>query len=185
MLIKSLQTLGAAVAFATMISLSTPVMAAEEKAPLTISVVDVQMLLEKATAVTKIRDQIDKKAEEFKKEFTKKEEYFKKKYEDLEKQKTVLSKEAYDKKTEDLQKELADAQKKVQENRTSLDKAHNEAMQKVEAAFTDIVKEEAKKNNVKIVIHKSQTVYAEDSLDITAKVIEALNKKLPSVDVKF
>lgn len=185
MLKKSLQTLGAAAALAAMVSLSTPALATDEKPALNISVVDIQLLLEKATAVTKIREQIDKKAEDFKKEFTKKEEYFKKKYEDLEKQKTVLSKEAFDKKSEDLQKELADAQKKVQENRTSLDKAHNEAMQKVEVAFTDIVKEEAKKNNVKMVIHKSQTVYAEDSLDMTSKVIEALNKKLPSVDVKF
>lgn len=185
MIITNVKKIVAAAMFASAITLSTVATAAEDKTRLPIAVVDVQVLLEKATAVTKVRNQIDEKAESFKKEFGKKEEYFKKKYEDLDKQKSVLSQEAYNKKSEELQKELGEAQKKVQDNRNALDKAHNDAMQKIEATFTDIVKEEAKTNGYKVVMHKAQTIYSDEALDITTKVIDALNKKLPSVDVKF
>src|SRR4051812_7151971 len=78
--------------------------------------VDTQVILEKSTALVKVREQLDKKAEEFKKDSTTKEAYFKKKYEDLEKQKSVLSKEVFEQKNNDLAKEFGDAQKKVQES---------------------------------------------------------------------
>ncbi len=150
-----------------------------------IAVIDVQLIFEKSLAAPKIREQVETKAETFKKDSSKKEEYFKKKFEELEKQKSVLAKEAFELKSNDLSKEFSDAQKKVQEDRGVLEKAYVDAMQQVEATIVEIVKEEAKKFGLKLVVHKGQTVYADDALDITQKVLEAVNKKLPSVTVKF
>lgn len=154
-------------------------------AALNMAVVDAQQIMEKSIAVGKIREQLEKKYESYGKESSKKEEYFKKKFEDLEKQKSVLSKESFEEKDAAVHKELADAQKKFQADQASLEKSAYEAHQKVENSLIDIVKEEAAKSGFKMVMQKSQIVYAEDSLDITPKVLEALNKKLPSVDVKF
>lgn len=147
--------------------------------------VDTQVILEKSTALVKVREQLDKKAEEFKKDSTTKEAYFKKKYEDLEKQKAVLSKEVFEQKNNDLSKEFGDAQKKVQESRGALEKAYTEAMQQFEKVLSDIVKDEAVKANAKVVLPKMQALYSDASLDVTTPVLDSLNRKLPSITVKF
>lgn len=150
-----------------------------------IATVDSQEVAEKSTAVQKIKEQLEKKSSEFNKEWKQKEEYFKKKYAELEKQKSVLSKEAQDKQSDDLSKEFSDAQKKHIDNQKILEKAYTEAMQQVDKTFNEIVKEEATKQGVKIVFYKVQLIYSDLSLDITSKIIEGLNKKLPNVTVKF
>jgi outer membrane protein len=149
------------------------------------AIVDSQAILEKSTAMLKMREQLDKKAEEFKKESSKKEEYFKNKFGELEKQKSVLAKEAFDQKSDALSQEFNDEQKKIIEKRGVLDKAYNEALQQLDKVFTEVVQDQAKKAGVKVVLHKVQTIYSEESLDITSKVLEALNKKLTSLNVKL
>lgn len=151
----------------------------------TIAIVDTQKIFESSSAVKQIKEQIDKKAEEFKKESTDKESYFKKKYEDLEKQKTVLKKEEFEQKNNDLAKEFGEAQKKVQDSRSVLDKAYVEAMQKVETTFNDVVKAEATKKGANVVLHKMQTIYSDSKLDITEPVLQALNKQMPKASVSF
>jgi outer membrane protein len=151
----------------------------------TIAIVDTQKVFEKATALQKIKEQLDKKAEEFKKDTAKKEESFKKKFEDLEKQKATLAKEAYDKKSEEIGKEFGEAQKKVQDSRQVIDKAYQDAMQQVNDSFTAIINEEAAKKGYKVVLPKLQTLFSDAGIEITDAMIEALNKKLPSVTVKF
>ncbi|MCE2993675.1 MAG: OmpH family outer membrane protein [Alphaproteobacteria bacterium] len=150
-----------------------------------ISVVDTQLIFEKSTAVQKVREQIDKKAEDFRKDSASKEAYFKKKSEELEKQKSVLAKDAFEQKSNDLAKEFGEAQKKVQENRAALDKAYMEAMQQFESVLSGIVQEQASKNGSKVVLPKMQTLYSDNALDITSAVLEAVNKKLPNIAVKF
>lgn len=149
------------------------------------AVVDMQKIFEKSTAALKIREQLDKKAEEFKKDSAGKEDYFKKKYDELEKKKSVLSKEAFEKQNNDLSKEFGDAQKKVQDNREALDKAYMEAMQKFETELTEVVKQEATKVGSKVVLPKMHVIYSDPALEITDKVLEGINKKLPDVAVKF
>ncbi len=150
-----------------------------------IAIIDTQIILEKSTAIQKVKEQLDKKAEEFKNESSTKEAYFKKKYEDLEKQKSVISKEAFEEKNTQLAKEFSDTQKKFQENRNLLDKAYMEAMQEFEKTLTEIVKQEASKSGSKVALPKAQTLYSDSSLDVTNNVLEVLNKKLPNIPVKF
>jgi Skp family chaperone for outer membrane proteins len=173
---------GLAISALLMSSVVSQAVAADDKAMV---FVDTQVILEKSTALVKVREQLDRKAEEFKKDSTNKEAYFKKKYEDLEKQKTVLTKEVFEQKNNDLAKEFGEAQKKVQESRGTLDKAYTDAMQQFEKVLTDIVKEEAIKNHATAVLPKMQALYSDDSLDITASVLDSLNKKLPNIAVKF
>jgi len=150
-----------------------------------IAIVDTQKIYENSTAVKQIRDQIDKKAEEFKKDSADKEAYFKKKYDDLEKQKSVLKKDEFEQKNNDLAKEFGEAQKKVQDSRNVLDKAYVDAMQKVEVTFNAIVKGEANKKGAKVVLHKMQTIYSDPNLDVTDPVLTELNKQMPKATVNF
>jgi len=150
-----------------------------------IAIVDTQKIFEKATALTKIKDQLDKKAEEYKTESSKKEDYFKKKFDDLEKQKSILSNEAFEKKSGELSKEFAEAQKKVQDNRQKLDKAYVDAMQQVNDTFSTLVSDEAKKKGYQVVMPKLQTLFSDNNIEITDQMIKELNKKLPTVKVNF
>jgi len=150
-----------------------------------VAIVDTQKILEESTAVKDIRTQVDKKAESFKADSVKKETYFKTKYEELEKKKSVLSKEAFEKKSEELAKEFAEAQKNVQEHRGTLDKGYVEAMQKFDNAFLDTVKSVSKKHGHTLVLHKMQTIYSENALDITDEVLTGVNKRMSKVRVKF
>jgi outer membrane protein len=181
---NKLQSLVAASALAIAITFTGIAANAAEEKQLAL-VVDVQKIFEKSTAALKMKEQIDKKAEEFKKDSAAKEDAFKKKFEDLEKQKSVLAKDAYEKKSNDLNKEFADAQQKVQDNRAAIDKGYVDAMQQFEAALTEIVKQEADKAGSKIVLPKMQVIYNDASIEITDKVLEALNKKLPDLKMKF
>lgn len=150
-----------------------------------VAIVDTNKILESASAVKDIRSQVDKKAEAFKADSMKKETYFKEKYESLEKQKSVLSKDAFEKKSEELAKEFAEAQKKVQEHRNTLDRGYGEAIEKFNDTFLSVVKDVSKKNGHTVVLHKMQTIYSENTLDITDTVLAGVNKKMSKIKVNF
>lgn len=179
------QTIKTALVASALAFTSTFAANASDASQAAISVVDTQVIFEKSTAVQKVREQIDKKAEDFRKDSANKEAYFKKKSEELEKQKSVLAKDAFEQKSNDLAKEFGEAQKKVQENRAALDKAYMEAMQQFESVLAGIVQEQAAKNGSKVVLPKMQTLYSDNALDITNAVLEGVNKKLPNIAVKF
>jgi Skp family chaperone for outer membrane proteins len=49
----------------------------------------------------------------------------------------------------------------------------------------DIISNIAKEQNIQLVLPKSQTLYNTNSIDITNQVLQALNNKLKTVDVRF
>ena len=167
----------------TSFNINSSFAAAEDKAPML--TVDIQMILEKSVAIQKVREQMDKKTESLKKEATQMEVSFKKKYEELEKQKSVLAKDAYEKKSNELNKEFGEVQKKVHDGRNALEKVNNEALQQFDKVFGEVIKDEAAKTNAKSIMHKGQFLYVDPSLDITPVILEAVNKKLPTIAVKF
>ena len=69
--------------------------------------------------------------------------------------------------------------------RVSLDKASHAARLQVEESFAEIVKEEAKKRGISVVVPKMYTIYSDQDLDITSDILKLLNKKLKTVAVKF
>jgi len=175
---------GAIVSAFLLASLTSTVAAADEVAVL---ILDTQVVMEKSKAIESIRTQLNAKAEDFKNDSTKKEAYFKKKFDELESKKSALSKDAYDKKAQELNNEFNEAQKKVQKDRASLDKAYADAMQIFEENLKSVIKEKAKEKTGKkiVVLPEMQTLYSDDSLNITADVVEKLNKKISTIDVKF
>jgi Skp family chaperone for outer membrane proteins len=155
--------------------------AAESK----IAIVDSREIIEKSQAVKSIRDQVNKEAENFKKQFAQKEKELKKKFQDLEAQKAQLSQAAFSEKETQLVKEADEVRKKGHEDRTKLDKAFSEAMTQVENKFSEIIQAKAKKDSYSVVFFKINTVYNDEALEITEQVLKDLDKALPKVAVKF
>ena len=182
---KLFNLIGSVLIIGGMLSCNINASLAENIDKSSVLVVDTQILLEKSTAIIKVKEQLEKKAEEFKKDSSAKETSFKKRFEDLEKQKSVLSKDAFEQKNNELAKEFGDAQKKVQESRALLEKVYGESMQQFEKGLAEVISSIVAKENASVVIPKAQLLFSSPNLDITSQVLDALNKKLPTIAVKF
>src|SRR5690349_1267924 len=80
----------------------------------TIATVNYQMLMSSSTAAKNAHEQIETKMKSMQSEISKKDELFQKEHKDLEKQRSVLSKEAFEEKMRGFTTEVTSAQKEVQ-----------------------------------------------------------------------
>lgn len=178
MKVSHLYAMAAAVALAYMPA------AQADTAP-AIATVNYQMLMSSSTAAKNAHEQIEKKMKSMQSEISKKDEQFQKEHQELEKQRTVLSKEAFEKKMRSFTNDVTKAQKEVQSKRAILDGASERAGSEIQKAISDIIAAMAEEKGYTVVLPTSQILYADSKLDITKQVLEQLNKKLPKVDVKF
>ena len=151
----------------------------------TIAVVNIQQIMKDSTAAKSVREQLESKQKSFQADITKKEESLKKEDQELAKQKSVLAKEAFEEKARAFRSKATDVQKEVQSKKAMLDGAFERAIGDIQKATTDIIADIAKEKGFEIAIPTSQILYADSKLDISADVLEKLNKKLPKLDVKF
>jgi len=157
---------------------------AEDAKP-TIAVVNIQQIMKDSTAAKTVRDQLESKQKAFQTEISKKEESLQKEDQELGKQKSVLSKDAFEDKAKAFRTKATDVQKDVQSKKALLDSAFERSLNDIQKSVTDIIADLAKEKGFTVAMPTSQILYADKSLDISADVLERLNKKLPKLDVKF
>ena len=102
---------------------------------------------------------------------------------DLEKQRAVLSAEAYAQKQREMQQRVSEVQNRVQNRRRQLDQTFQGAFNKVQDTLVALVNDMAKEGGYSLVLLKAAVVYNQPTMDITAKALERLNKKLPTMQV--
>ena len=98
--------------------------------------------------------------------------------------KTVLSKEEYTKKSDSLRKKVIDYQS---QRRAAIDKIATQRAESREILIKNIepiLEVYIKENNVSVVIDKKNTLGGNPANNITEFIVEKLNKKLPSLDLK-
>ena len=156
-----------------------------EAAKPVIAVVNIQQVMKDSTAAKTVREQLESKQKSFQAEITKKEEALKKEDQDLSKQKSVLAKDAFEKKVTDFRVKATGVQKDVQSKKAQLDSAFEHSLNDIQQVVTEIIADLSKEKGFSIAVPTSQILYADKSLDISADVLDRLNKKLPKLDVKF
>ena len=102
-----------------------------------------------------------------------------KRAEEVEKQKSVLSPSAYEQKQSEITKAAKDLQDKVQEQREELSRKNASQIQQVVGELEGVVREISKTKKLTAVFERGDRsiIYADDSIDITAEVIQALDHK--------
>ena len=98
--------------------------------------------------------------------------------------KTTLSKEDYKSKSDELRKKVVEYQK---DRRSSLDKITSqraEARQTLLKTLDPIIQEYIQENKISIILDKKNILGGDQGIDITDIIIEKLNKKLPSLNLK-
>ena len=149
-----------------------------------IAIMDLTFVLNNSEAGKGAQDFLKKSYSNNIKKFTDVENNLKKEESDLLTKKTVISKEAYTKKSDTLRKKVIDYQS---QRRSALDKITTQRAQARETLIKKInpmLKTYMEENSISLVIDKKLILAGRPNNDITAVIVEKLNKTLPSLNLK-
>ncbi len=152
-------------------------------AEINIAVVDIEKVLSETKAAKSVQKQIEEKRNEFLGEVKKAEDKLRVEQKAIENKKSELNKEQFIKKAQEFDKQRADARNKIQKNKADLDKDYAEAMNKLTKVIYVASQEIANEDKIDLVITRQNIIVGDMSLDITKKVIERINKKLPKLSL--
>lgn len=160
--------------------------APEQKAerPLRVIVLNLDEIRRNALVVKNIRDQIAEFRKGFQAGIQKEEDALRTANQELAKKRTILSPEAFAKERRQFEQRVVGVQKLVQKRKRQLDQAQVEAMFKVEEQLNKIISDIAQQRKASIVLRRNQTILVARDIDVTAEVLDRLNKELTQVAVK-
>ena len=148
-----------------------------------IATLDVVKLLKDSKAAISMKDQLNAVAKKYTEEDQKKQKEIQKQEEELLRQKATLTPEAFSDRKNTFEKKVIEFNKNNQNKRKALAKAEKDAVKQIEAEVETIVKSIIDNENITAVFRSSAVVLSNDSIDITKKVVDELNKKLSTVTV--
>ncbi len=158
--------------------------AAAQATSIKIAVIDVEKVLNESKAGKSIQAQLKKRRESFQKEFFKRENDLAKAQKTLVKQKKNLSPKEFTKKRKEFEKKLLDAKTLFGKSRNSLEKELGSALSTLRKNIIQATAKVADENKFDIVLKRESVVIAEQSMDITDKVLTRLNKKVSNIKLK-
>lgn len=158
---------------------------ADAKPAPVIAIVDIRGIMAQANAARSVREQIEKLRVAYQEEITADEDALRKEDQELNRQRAILSPEALTERRQQFNTRVAEVQRKVEERKRELNQALNAGMQEVQKVLLVLVAEMAKNQGYTLVLPKSQVVLADNRMEITAPILEMLNKRLPSVKIKI
>ena len=157
--------------------------AAADLPPARIAVLDYQAVLRDSAAAQGVREQIDELRKGYQEEMTREEEQLRAEEQELKRLRSTLSAAAFDERRRSFERRVQEAQRRAQGQARTLDRMFNQAMAQVRRQMAPIVADLTKDLGFNLVVDKSQILFAARALDISDEVADALNAKLPSLDV--
>ncbi len=156
---------------------------AQKLHPAVIAVVDVQFVLQKSTAASSVRAQVDKLRAEYQDQVNAREQELRKQEQELKRQQSILAPHAFDAKRREFQRRVSEVQREVQQRLRQLDQIRAQGLQGIERALRPIIIDLSRERGFNLVLASTQLVFAARSLDITQTVLERLNQALPTVSL--
>jgi outer membrane protein len=162
---------------------STP--AAAPTQYLRVMVVDIQTLLQKSKAAQMVRQQIEQKGAEYRKDIAHQEQVLHAEQDQLQREQSKLSPAALNKKGREFQAKVTALNRSVEAKRAALEKSNADAFTKIQTAMLKIIADIAKQRQANFVFQRSDLVLFDKRFDVTDEVLQRLDKDLPSVTVSF
>lgn len=156
-----------------------------QKANLNIAVISVDEVLKSSTAMKKIQEDMTDKETKYQTQIDKKYETLDQEAKKIESKKSILSAEAYKKEKENFVKKFENLKIELEDKRKSLKKGQIEALTQVDKKVKEIIDEISKEKNIDLILPASQLIYHNEELNISAEVLDRLNKELKEVKVNF
>jgi Skp family chaperone for outer membrane proteins len=149
-----------------------------------VATVDVQQLISESKAGKSVQKQLVAEREAIQAEAASIEQSLQAEQKKLMEERAKLSPEDFSKKQVDFEKNLLEARSKLQNRGRALDKSANDTFNELRKHITDIVYTMATDQKIDLVLTRQNVVAAAKSIDITAEVMKALDKKVPDLKVK-
>ena len=149
-----------------------------------IATLDIVQLLRDSKAALSMKDQLTAVAKQYNEEDQKRQKEIQKQEEELLRQKSTLTPEAFLDRKNSFEKKVIEFNKNSQNKRKALSKAEKEAVNQIEEEVEKIVKGIIETEKITAVIRKTAIILSDNSIDITKKVVDKLNKNLSSVTIK-
>lgn len=153
--------------------------------PVSVAVVDAQLIMRQSDAAKMIREQVEARRKIYEKEYQQREAEVREAEKALPQQRAILANDVFQARLREHQEKVASLQRDGQSMKRQLDQAFGRANGKVREAMIDIVAEVAKEANVGLVLFKNQIFLGDRKIDLTEEVMVRLNKRLPKVEVTF
>lgn len=149
-----------------------------------VAVVNTQQIMSESLAAKSIQSQIDKHRKAFQDEFSKLERDLLEKEKALVEMRAKLPPEEFEKKGQEYKDEVQRIQKLVQQRRQSLEQAAGVALNEMRGKVFEIVSDIAAKEKYDMVLSRQNVIWTQKEMDITAAVMDQLNKSLKQIDLK-
>tara|TARA_B110000444_G_scaffold261383_1_gene313068 strand:- start:1708 stop:2172 length:465 start_codon:yes stop_codon:yes gene_type:complete len=143
--------------------------------------IDIRKVLNESKAGSAFQSKLKNEIKNNTKKFRDLEDEIRKEETDLISQKKIISSEDYDKKVKSLRKKVVKFQKDKQNSFNRIAKSRNDAKKILLDKMNPILKNYMQNNDIKIIVNKESIVLGDVNLEITASIIEILNKELSSI----
>jgi Skp family chaperone for outer membrane proteins len=150
-----------------------------------VAILDTDKIIQEAVAVIDIQKKVEKKKIVYEAEINKKQSALMTEQKKMQDKKNITSKENLEKEAKSFEEKVDNLKSFVDKKQNSLKNASLDAMNKVNDAMKIVVANLSKEKEIDIIIPSSQVIYFQEHLDITAEVLELLNKKITKVEIKF
>jgi outer membrane protein len=146
--------------------------------------IDMKFILNNSQAGKGAQDFLQKTFNENQKKFSNQENELKKEENDLLSKKTIYTAEEYKQKSDELRKKVISYQSERRKSLEKITKQRADARQTLLKTLDPILDNYIKENNISVVIDKKNIIGGQTNLDITKIIVEKLNGKLPSLNLK-
>jgi len=164
-----------ALLFLSVIGFSSQAIAANEK----ILVVDMQRVISESIMGKAAQSDLQSEAKKKEVRLQQRSNQVKEMGEQIEKQSSLLSKDALDQKKQEVMKKQKELERSLADERQEMAKMRDSSLMKVVTEAKKVVNEVAASKGAIVVVEKDPQVvlYANDELDITPEVLKALDSK--------
>lgn len=145
---------------------------------------DFKYILNESEAGKKAQDFLKKKLDNGFKELKNKEKKLQEEEKKIIEQKKLIKPEEYKSKVVSLRKDVSNLQKERNKLLEEVSKQRSKARSQLLKNLNPIIEEYMKEKKIRMVIDKKSLLLADQNLDITKDILDRLNKKLKSVNIK-
>ena len=142
---------------------------------------DFKYILNNSVAGKKAQDSLQKRLKDGINSLNKKEKSLQEEEKKMIQQKKVISQEEYVKKVNDLRKKVSSLRTERNTLLEKISKDRSKARNELLKNLNPIIKDYMQEKKIRLVVDKKNIILADEKLDITKDIMEALNGKLKSI----
>lgn len=149
------------------------------------AVIDLARIIRESEATARVRVLLDGKSAEFQQEFAEKETQLLAKEKELKAKESLITEDAYQEEVRAFQRDVTAIQQDIQNKRQSLDRALQEAQDKIRSLATTIIAEYASEYKIDLVVKEELLLVFRNQLNITDDILQILNERTKDAQLEI